>query len=121
MASTTSKVVRILLTAALNLADKSPEVRSDARQATLVVAFLLEDDITDTISDALAEAVASKTHGLLEEAAGKLDASSAFLTATDVKQVETTLTLKSVSSQLENVATSLDALATKLTGSPQRS
>ncbi|KAG6867619.1 hypothetical protein C0993_000476 [Termitomyces sp. T159_Od127] len=54
-----TKLANILVTAAI--ASKL----EDLKQAALVVAFILESDITDHISDALTDMVASKTIGHL--------------------------------------------------------
>ncbi|KAF8055947.1 hypothetical protein FPV67DRAFT_1536105 [Lyophyllum atratum] len=109
-----TKLVRILLSAGLDLSSRTTEKRTDAKLAVFSVAFLLEDDITDNISEALADAVASKALARIESATDKLTTSAAFLAATETKQAETTLALSTVSSQLENVTASLDSLATKL-------
>ncbi|KAF5376429.1 hypothetical protein D9615_008638 [Tricholomella constricta] len=112
-----AKLVRVLMTAALNFTNKSTESRTDAKHAVLAVAFLLEDDITDSISDALADAVAAKTLSRLESATDKLTSSAAFSSATDTQQAETTLALKTVSTQLADVTTSLNLLAAKMSTS----
>ncbi|KAF5378885.1 hypothetical protein D9615_006982 [Tricholomella constricta] len=109
-----TKLVRILLTAALNLSQKATETRTDAKNAVLAVAFLLEEDITDCIADALAEAVTAKALDRLDSATSKLTSSTAFSTATDTQQAETTIALKTVSTQLAGVTASLSDLAAKL-------
>ncbi|KAF5375541.1 hypothetical protein D9615_009144 [Tricholomella constricta] len=113
-----AKLVRVLLTAALNLSQKATETKTDAKNAVLAVAFLLEDDITDCISDALADAVTAKALDRLDSAAAKLSSSAAFATATDTQQAETTLALQTVSTQLAGVTASLSDLADRLNASP---
>lgn len=112
-----TKLVRVLLTAALSLPGKNNESRTEAKNAVLAVAFLLDDDITDNVSDALVEAIATKTLSRLESTTDRLASSAAFLSATDTDQADATLTLKGVSAQLAIVTASLEVIATKISES----
>ncbi|KAG6894405.1 hypothetical protein C0993_011606 [Termitomyces sp. T159_Od127] len=98
------------------LASKSTRLESNARNVILVVAFLLEDDITDQL--AIADAVASKVLVQISTVTNKLASSSEFAEATSTAQAETTLALKDVSVQLASVTTLLNSIATKLTSTP---
>lgn len=109
-----TKLVRVLMTVAISLTNKSPDPKPDAKNAILSVAYLLEDDVMDSISDTLVEAVAAKTLGHIEAATEKLTSSANFVVAIDNRQAETTLAIKTVSDQLVKVSTSLELLTTRL-------
>ncbi|KAF5375879.1 hypothetical protein D9615_008261 [Tricholomella constricta] len=109
-----SKLVRVLLTAALNLSMKTTDAKTDAKNAVLAVAFLLEDDIADTVSDALVDAITTKALDRLDTATEKLTSSATFSSALDTHQAETTLALQTVSTQLAGVTASLEVLAARL-------
>ncbi|KNZ77680.1 hypothetical protein J132_04499 [Termitomyces sp. J132] len=110
-----TKLVNILATAALT--SKLPELRN----AALAVAFLLDADIMDCVSDTLADAVAAKALGRIEGLVEKLGSTADFLAANDAKRAESTLALKATSETLEGVSSSLGALASKLASPPPTS
>ncbi|KNZ81142.1 hypothetical protein J132_03134 [Termitomyces sp. J132] len=110
-----TKLVNILATAALT--SKLPELRN----AALAVAFLLDADITDCVSDTLADTVVAKALGCIEGLVEKLSSTADFLTANDAKRAESTLALKATSETLEGVSSSLGALASKLVSPPPTS
>ncbi|KAG6883857.1 hypothetical protein C0993_003305 [Termitomyces sp. T159_Od127] len=74
-----SKLVTILTTAALT------SKQSKLKSTTLVVAFLLKANITNHISDTLAEAVATKTIDKISMLVDKLGLTADFLAANDAK------------------------------------
>ncbi|KAG5337664.1 hypothetical protein C0989_009053 [Termitomyces sp. Mn162] len=86
---------------------KLPELKN----AALAVAFLLDADVMDHISETLANAVGDKAIGHLEGLVKKLGSMANFLAASDVKCAETTLTLKATSETLKGVTISLGAMA----------
>ncbi|KAG5638228.1 hypothetical protein DXG03_004186, partial [Asterophora parasitica] len=51
------KLVRVLLTTALDVPGKSVEACTYVKNAILAVTFLLEEDITDSISEALVDTI----------------------------------------------------------------
>ncbi|KAG6912378.1 hypothetical protein DXG01_015047, partial [Tephrocybe rancida] len=77
-------------------------------------AFLFEDDINDSISDALVEAITSKVALRLDDTVDHLSKAADFFAATDTSQAQTTVTLGEISSQLSTVTTSLDTITSKL-------
>ncbi|KNZ72744.1 hypothetical protein J132_01948 [Termitomyces sp. J132] len=101
-------LVTILATAALTLKQLK------LKNATIVVAFLLETDITNHVSNALAEAVTRKTVDRIGELVEKLGSMANFLAANNAKYTESILALKATSNTLAGVSFSLDMLASKL-------
>ncbi|KAG6874701.1 hypothetical protein C0992_006930 [Termitomyces sp. T32_za158] len=107
-----SKLVSILVTAAI------ASRLEDLKRAAIAVAFILESDVTDHVSDTLANAVASKTihhlGGLIEKLGSLVD----FITANDATHANSTLELKATSDGLEGIFSSLNAVASKLASPP---
>ncbi|KAG5640709.1 hypothetical protein DXG03_007473 [Asterophora parasitica] len=108
-----TKLACILLTVALSLPARIPD-HTDTKNTITAIALLIEDNVTNCISSALAEAVATKTTTLLKPIANKLATSSTFVSASNTQQAKTTLTLKEASTNLTMVMESLDALSLKL-------
>ncbi|KAG6895737.1 hypothetical protein C0992_012918 [Termitomyces sp. T32_za158] len=106
------KLAHVLMTMAIAL--KGPKLESEAKNAILMVAFLLEDDINDKVLATLADAIASKVikhvEPIIHHAAKSVD----FISANGTSQAETILALKGVSSQLELVTNSLNDVVSKL-------
>ncbi|KAF8154762.1 hypothetical protein B0H34DRAFT_536561 [Crassisporium funariophilum] len=109
-----TKLVQLLMTAALCLSTRSPDPKPDVRNVIVSVAFLLEDDITDNVSDALADAVATKTLARIEAVTAKLTDTAEFIAASNSTQAKATLAIKSASDHLSKVSSSLDLIVTKL-------
>ncbi|KAG5350241.1 hypothetical protein C0989_011980 [Termitomyces sp. Mn162] len=107
-----AKLTSILVTASLT--SKLSELKS----AALAVAFLLEANVTDNMSDILAEAVAAKASKHLEIIADKLSSSAEFIMAGDASRAESTLTLRNTTESLKGVARLLDNTASKLAMAP---
>ncbi|KAG6875071.1 hypothetical protein C0992_005320 [Termitomyces sp. T32_za158] len=107
-----SKLVSILVTTAL------ASRLEDLKRVAIAVAFNLEPDVTDYISDTLAEAVASKAIDHLGGLIERLNSSVDFIAANDTTCAESTLELKAASNKLEGISTSLDAVASKLASPP---
>ncbi|KAG6862576.1 hypothetical protein C0993_002550 [Termitomyces sp. T159_Od127] len=84
----------------------------------IVVAFLLEANITDVLSNSLVEAMASKTQVKLVGIVDKIGSTAKFLTANNAQHAELTLMLKATSNMLEGVSSFLDALTFKLVSPP---
>lgn len=101
-------LTNILVTAALT--SKPPELKS----TVIAVAFILEADIADRVSDTLAAAVASKATDRLEGLIGKLGTSIEFLSANDTKRAEATLSIEGSSSTLSGLTTSLGVMVNRL-------
>lgn len=100
-----SKLVNILFMAAL--APKQPDLKNVA----LVVAFLLDTNITDYVLSFLADAVANKSINHLEGLFKKLDSMADFLAANDVSRAEATLNLKAIAKALSATTNKLEALS----------
>ncbi|KAG5332063.1 hypothetical protein C0989_007281 [Termitomyces sp. Mn162] len=110
-----TRLVNILATAALM--SKLPELKNTA----LAVAFLLDADVMDHISETLANAVVDKAIGRLEGLVEKLGSMANFLAASDAKCTETTLMLKATSEMLKGhvpAAPLTWALVAKASSSP---
>ncbi|KAG5352166.1 hypothetical protein C0989_003471, partial [Termitomyces sp. Mn162] len=105
-------LINILTTVALT--SKPAKLRT----AAIAIASLLNANVTDHISDALANAIATKTLNCISSLVNKLKSTMDFLTANNAKQAKSMLTLRAMSKTLEEVSTSLDALASKLTNAP---
>lgn len=102
-----TKLINILVTAALSLK------QADLKTVAIVVAFLLDANVMDHVSDTLVEAVATKTAKHLDNLVGKLSSSADFITASDTNRAEDTLTLKSTTATLEKLTDSLSSMVTK--------
>ncbi|KAG6895126.1 hypothetical protein C0992_003050 [Termitomyces sp. T32_za158] len=98
-----AKLVSILATAAI--ASKL----DDLKRAALAIAFILDADISNHVSDTLTEAVASKVLGRLEGTTDKLSSTAAFLVANDANRAGLTLDLKAATDKLVGVTASLEA------------
>ncbi|KAG5719556.1 hypothetical protein E4T56_gene14208 [Termitomyces sp. T112] len=89
-----------------SLLESRVQIENDVRNAVLAVAFLLEDDVTDQLAEAIAKIVAGK-----------------FASATSSSQAKMTLALKTMATQLAATqpaaaTTSLTDIIAKLTSSP---
>lgn len=104
-----SKLVNILLTASL-----FPKVPADVAAAIRAVAFLLEDNITDNISTALADAVAAKVKSQLEGFSSELSSNINFLRANTTQQAATSVDLKETATLHATTASTLAEISTKL-------
>ncbi|KAG6895114.1 hypothetical protein C0992_003109 [Termitomyces sp. T32_za158] len=93
-----TKLVRVLMTAAM--VTKGTRLDSDARNAVLAVAFLLEDDVTDSTAETIAQAVAAKVLDRIGPVTTSLSTSVEFAAAASTTQAETTLALKDAATQL---------------------
>ncbi|KAG5640478.1 hypothetical protein DXG03_008377 [Asterophora parasitica] len=109
-----TKLVHVLLTAALDLPGKTIEACTDVKNTFLAVAFLLEDDITNSVSEALVDTVTTKTLNCLKPIMDKLKTAGLFVTATNTQQAQTTLSLKDISTHLATITASLSDLSSKL-------
>lgn len=107
-----TKLANVLVTAALT--PKTP----DLKNAALAVAFVLEANVTDQVSSLLAEAVAEKTLGKLSAAVDKLNSSADFISANDSSRAETSLTLNSVTKDLDRIASTLSNAVSKIQAPP---
>ena len=104
-----TKLTRILLTAAL-----LPKVPNEAIAAIHVVAFLIEENITDNLSIQLAAAVADKVNALLSDIKANLATAKTFLEANSIQQASTSIELKEVATQHASTTNNLNTLTTKL-------
>ncbi|KAG5334273.1 hypothetical protein C0989_003570, partial [Termitomyces sp. Mn162] len=93
------KLIHMLMTAVL--ASKGSKMDNNVRNVILAVAFLMEDDIINQIWG-------NHRGCSLQE----------FVSATSTSQAETTMSLKSISIQLETVVSSLGAVVKKLVTMP---
>ncbi|KAG6884074.1 hypothetical protein C0992_007061 [Termitomyces sp. T32_za158] len=112
-----AKLINILATTAV--ASKLDNLK----QAALAVAFILNVDVSDHLSDTLANAVASKMLGRIEGITNKLSSMADFLAANDTKHAKLTLTLKTATDKLLGLTTSIraDALNTRCPFTPSPS
>ncbi|KAF8164696.1 hypothetical protein B0H34DRAFT_670724 [Crassisporium funariophilum] len=97
-----TKLVQLLMTAALCLSTKSPDPKPDIRNIIVSIAFLLEDDITDNVSDTLADAVVTKTLAWIEAVTARLTDTAKFIAASNSTQAKATLAIKNASDHLSN-------------------
>ncbi|KAG6851896.1 hypothetical protein C0991_005182 [Blastosporella zonata] len=79
-----------------------------ARNALIVVAFLLDADITNHISDTLADAVAAKTLTRLKSTASSLATLAAFVAANDTSRADTTIALQKITETLSTIVSTLN-------------
>ncbi|KAG5337100.1 hypothetical protein C0989_010814 [Termitomyces sp. Mn162] len=110
------KLACVLMTTVVT--SKRPKLESEAKNAVLVVAFLLEDNITDKVLETLANTVASKILEHIEPVAHHIAKSIDPISVNNTTRAKTTLTLKSVSGQLKAVSSSLHNIVTRLAASP---
>ncbi|KAG6884600.1 hypothetical protein C0993_009680, partial [Termitomyces sp. T159_Od127] len=110
------KLACVLMTVAM--ISKGAKLENEAKNAVLAVAFLLEDDVNDKISNSLADAVAAKVLNCVDPIFHRVTSSLDFATASDTTRAETTLALMAVSAQLTAVSTSLGKTASKLSAPP---
>ncbi|KAG5335112.1 hypothetical protein C0989_002375 [Termitomyces sp. Mn162] len=82
---------------------------NDLKRMALAIAFILDADISDHVSDILAEAVASKVLGCLEGTTDILSSTASFLVANDANHAGLTLDLKAATDKLVGVMASLEA------------
>ncbi|KAG6838555.1 hypothetical protein C0991_010712, partial [Blastosporella zonata] len=113
-----SKLAHIIATVALGdtLTSRTTGnvLKLDIRNTLLSVAFLINSDITDHISDALTEAITSKTEASLsklENAASRLADSANFLAANDISRATASITLDKIAQKLNTVTNALTALS----------
>ncbi|KAF8801545.1 hypothetical protein BYT27DRAFT_7216029 [Phlegmacium glaucopus] len=104
-----SKMARILLT--ISLLPKMPPEAINAIRAT---ALILEDDITDKDSSAIAASVVSKVQEGLTEVLSGLQATQSFFEASSTQQASLILDLKEAATQGKLVSNSLSNTAAKL-------
>ncbi|KAG5334801.1 hypothetical protein C0989_003063, partial [Termitomyces sp. Mn162] len=98
------KLVHVLLLAALT--SKQQELRN----TSIAVALLLDNVISDHVSEAIADMVVTKALSRIEGAATKLNSSADFAAAADARQAEALLALDKATEHLSGVSASLDAL-----------
>ncbi|KAG6839421.1 hypothetical protein C0991_002680, partial [Blastosporella zonata] len=113
-----SKLAHIIATVALGdtLTSRTTGdvLKPDIRNTLLSVAFLINSDITDHISDALTEAITSKTEASLsklENAALRLADSVNFSAANDISRATASITLDKIAQKLNTVTNALTALS----------
>ncbi|KAG5350735.1 hypothetical protein C0989_009479 [Termitomyces sp. Mn162] len=97
------------------MVSKGTKLKNNARNAVLVVAFLLEDNVTDQSAESIADAVATGVLACMGAITDSLASSSEFASATSTSQVETTLALKTTVAQLAAAMSSLGKVVAKLT------
>ncbi|KAG6863285.1 hypothetical protein C0991_007033, partial [Blastosporella zonata] len=106
-----NKIARIIATVAIGGATQSRAasntMRPKVRNTLLVVAFLIDEDITDNIANIIAETVASRTIACLEPITNSLATSASFVAANDTNRANNTLTLQTITDKL---TTSIDIL-----------
>ncbi|KAG5334812.1 hypothetical protein C0989_002995 [Termitomyces sp. Mn162] len=86
---------------------KSPRQDMDAKNVILVVAFLLEENVLDQLVETITDMVATKFLNRTKNTVDHILSSHEFMLASNTAQAKTTLTLKSISTQLEAVTNSL--------------
>ncbi|KAG6838792.1 hypothetical protein C0991_008411 [Blastosporella zonata] len=84
----------------------------EARNALLAIAFLIEDNVTDGITDTLVEAVVTKTLACLVPIANSLATLAFFASANDSNRADNTLTLQSITDKLTSSAKILNMAPT---------
>jgi hypothetical protein len=89
-----SKLVNILLTVSL-----LPKVPPEVLNAIRAAAYIIDDDITDNVSDELAKAISAKVNASLEIITNKFERSLTFIKANSVQQANTTLELKTATAK----------------------
>ncbi|KAG6899864.1 hypothetical protein C0993_006138 [Termitomyces sp. T159_Od127] len=95
------------------ISPKGSKFEIEAKNAVLVVAFLLEDNVNDKLLDALVEAVASKVLEQVEPIVHHITSSLDFSLANNAAQVETTLALKEASTKLSSIVATLNEVVMK--------
>ncbi|KAG6867599.1 hypothetical protein C0993_000728, partial [Termitomyces sp. T159_Od127] len=110
------KLARVLMTAAVS--SKGPRIDSEAKNAILAVALLMEEDAVNVHAESITEAIVSKLVERIEPVTHRM-ASADFAAANGLAQAETTLTLKDVSTQLQSVTSSLNEALAKTVTQPQ--
>ncbi|KAG6875903.1 hypothetical protein C0992_001765 [Termitomyces sp. T32_za158] len=103
-----TKLVNILVTAALT------SKHEDLKRASLAVAFILDANVTDRISEGLADAVAAKAAARLGEVNEKLYCTSEFLAASDAARADSTLSLSKLTTKLTAVSAALNTVTSRL-------
>ncbi|KAH0580213.1 hypothetical protein H2248_001733 [Termitomyces sp. 'cryptogamus'] len=86
---------------------KSPRQDMDAKNVILVVAFLVEENVLDQLVETITDMVATKFLNRTKNTVDHILSSHEFMLASNTAQAKTTLTLKSISTQLEAVTNSL--------------
>ncbi|KAG5335228.1 hypothetical protein C0989_001789 [Termitomyces sp. Mn162] len=99
------KLVHILLLAAL-----TSKKLSELRNATMAAVLLLDNAISDHVSDTLANLVATKALSQIEFAANRLNSLADFTAAADTRQAEALLALNKATECLTEVLLSLDTI-----------
>jgi hypothetical protein len=89
-----TKLVNILLTVSL-----LPKIPPEVIHAIRAVAYILDDDITENVSDVLAKAVSSKVNAGLVDITSKLERTLTFLEASSAQQATSTLELKTATTK----------------------
>ncbi|KAG6851630.1 hypothetical protein C0991_007449 [Blastosporella zonata] len=105
------KLARIIATVAVGdaLFKSSPiGSRTQAKNALLAVAFLLKSDITDHVSNTLADAVATKALARLKTTAANLAASAAFASAHDTARAESTIAMQKITDKLSTLVDAME-------------
>ncbi|KAG6852381.1 hypothetical protein C0991_012561 [Blastosporella zonata] len=110
-----TKLTRIIATVATGevTSARAPtaKAKSQAKNALIAVALLLDADITDHISDTLANAVATKTLARLEATASSLATSATFASANDTNCADTTVTLQKITETLATICRAIPSQA----------
>ncbi|KAH0579411.1 hypothetical protein H2248_002272, partial [Termitomyces sp. 'cryptogamus'] len=96
------------------MATRSAKTNNEACNATLTVAFLLEEDIKDWLSDTLAQLVAGKVLEWVDLVISCMFSMLNFMSASHTSQVETMLMLKEACMDLVNLTKSLSKTTNNL-------
>lgn len=112
------KLCRILLTACISLSNKKVVAteHNAAHDSVLAVAFLLESELNDSISEQLMSIVSDKISAKVDDLTDKLSSAvtstMAFLAATDKTHAECTITLSRLTDDLSTVSAKLNKIPT---------
>ncbi|KAG5724629.1 hypothetical protein E4T56_gene3672 [Termitomyces sp. T112] len=98
-----ARMTSILITAVLT------STPTELKAMAIAVAFILEANIMDHVSDSLVDTVISKTADWLDNMVGRLNTSIDFLAASNTSWAEAMLSLGKTSEALKGLATTLEA------------
>ncbi|KAG5335694.1 hypothetical protein C0989_000707 [Termitomyces sp. Mn162] len=96
------------------ITSKGPKLENEAKSTVLMVALLLEDDITNKFLEILMNTIMSKVLEHVKPITLHIAKSTDFISANGTSQAKMMLALKSTASQLESVSSSLSKIVTKL-------